>query len=491
MTVEEGPLSKYARTGSAEDFRVLVDQYGAMVFSVCRQTLGASAAAQDAEDAAQAVFLALLQKTPFLKAREQHLALWLHRAAIYAARQIRRSEARRNRREQEATVVRLAISNESEATLAEVGSDLQEAVDSLPQRYREAIVLRYYSGRSAAEIAKLINRPQRTVEQRITAGLAKLRLILQKRKTISATALPFLLENFDKAIPDHLLGSIQSACFPPMAGALGALSASGTPAVLAKEVLRVFFHVQVKSALLFGGALALGLSAIVAVALHPSFKRNPADANRSGSENADETTEFEKLRVRWTFEHGPAVDLAALCGAWRWERAHDGQGVMVNDALNPEEAVFVALPVKIAPRPFCVTTKSRPTKPERTYHAFVSWADENKMLSCRGFFPNKFTLPETAEPDSIVRFVFGGKHMIAFMDGEPRQFVEYPAAYPTARLVLALQGVLLELELRSLDAEESREFSRLIDKLQEQNAAAQSEPLFFEERRFAPSASKP
>src|SRR5262245_501439 len=77
--------------GAAEsDFAELVRRHGPMVWGVCRRVLPDPA---DAEDAFQATFLVLVRRARRLVGRPT-LGPWLHRVAVWTARNTRRRNAR-------------------------------------------------------------------------------------------------------------------------------------------------------------------------------------------------------------------------------------------------------------------------------------------------------------------------------------------------------------------------------------------------------------
>jgi len=60
--------------------------------------------------------------------------------------------------------------------------DLRSALDSLPDKYRAVIILRYFEGLKIAEIAEILNENPNTVKTRLYASLQKLRLKLNECK---------------------------------------------------------------------------------------------------------------------------------------------------------------------------------------------------------------------------------------------------------------------------------------------------------------------
>ena len=88
-------LAEFRSAGGQACFEEIVRRYGAMVLHVCRQV---TRDRHDAEDATQVVFLVLAER---LRAGEtiHSLGTWLQQVARRAAIDIKRSRARRSRRE--------------------------------------------------------------------------------------------------------------------------------------------------------------------------------------------------------------------------------------------------------------------------------------------------------------------------------------------------------------------------------------------------------
>jgi len=230
-------LAEYAQTGSGEAFTELVRRHAPMVYSTCLRVLSDSHAAEAAaEDAAQAAFIVLARKARRLPGRV-NLSGWLFLTARSSALQMRRAAARRARHEREGAEMR----EREGATWDAVRPRLDEALAALPRVQRDAVVLRYLEGRSAAEVAETMNASPAATEKRLARGLARLRERLARRgAAVGGLALAGLLAgNATVALPASFSSSIGAAC-------LGGASASPVAASVAKGVIRMMFWAKVK-----------------------------------------------------------------------------------------------------------------------------------------------------------------------------------------------------------------------------------------------------
>lgn len=129
-------------------FKVLVQRHGPMVMGVCRRMLAHHHAA---EDAFQATFL-ILVRCAGTASRQAKLASWLHGVAVRAAKETRRSEARRLAREK---ALRGGGSVEhacdDRADQIDLKLVLDEELSRLPGRYRAALVACELEGKSRRE----------------------------------------------------------------------------------------------------------------------------------------------------------------------------------------------------------------------------------------------------------------------------------------------------------------------------------------------------
>ena len=144
-------LQRFVAARDPAAFEVLVWRHGPMVLGVCRRVLGHY---HDAEDALQATFLALARQAGSIGKRAS-LAGWLCKVAYRVAFRARK---RASVRASEAVAL-----DELPACTAPgpaIPPDLQLALDQelqrLPEKYRSALVLCYWSGLTHQEIAGLL-----------------------------------------------------------------------------------------------------------------------------------------------------------------------------------------------------------------------------------------------------------------------------------------------------------------------------------------------
>lgn len=144
-----------------ESYRLNAD----LVYRICFLYLKQAA---DAEDAAQTVFLRLLQKKPAF-ASPEHQRAWL----IAAARNHCKNQLLHWWRRKRADAAPPAEEPPPERGLL-------EEVLALPEPQRVAVYLYYYEGYQTAEIAHMLSQKESTVRSRLRLAREKLRLMLKE-----------------------------------------------------------------------------------------------------------------------------------------------------------------------------------------------------------------------------------------------------------------------------------------------------------------------
>jgi RNA polymerase sigma factor (sigma-70 family) len=173
MRTEDGHIIYKCLNEDSAAFGLLVDKYKASIFSIAYSMLRNF---HDAEDVTQDVFIKAYKNLSTLRRWDNFLS-WICSMAYNLCRD--RIKAQSIRKENE----RLERKNKKELDDNSVNSyreeqvfeSLHEALDSLPDIYREVLTLHYLGGISSEQIARILSIPYATVRQRLSRARAQLR----------------------------------------------------------------------------------------------------------------------------------------------------------------------------------------------------------------------------------------------------------------------------------------------------------------------------
>jgi RNA polymerase sigma factor (sigma-70 family) len=254
-TPDEELLRLFAATGDAKAFELLLWRHERMVMGVCRRVLRDG---HDAEDAFQATFLVLARKARSITARRT-VTTWLYTVAYRVALNALKERTRRRAR-----VVPLPDSMELATPKlpgqADVGGPLDEAVNSLPAKYRGPVVLCLLEGRSHAEAARVLRCAPGTVASRLARAKARLRAWLTRRGVKGpdgALAAALVAAGAQSASARAVVAVTLQAAKAALAGGAWQAAVSPQVLVLAQGVLRPMFQTRILQ------ILAVALTAVV------------------------------------------------------------------------------------------------------------------------------------------------------------------------------------------------------------------------------------
>jgi uncharacterized protein (TIGR03435 family) len=180
MTDDMALLREYARHNSEEAFAALVSRHVNLVYSVALQEVHDP---HLAEEITQAVFIILARKADSL-GDKTILSGWLCRTARYASANALTIQRRRQRREQEACMQ--SVLNESEPGVwTQIAPLLGGAMKQLGQKDHDAVVLRFFEGKSFQEIGIAFGASENAAKKRVAHALEKLRKYFSKRGVTS------------------------------------------------------------------------------------------------------------------------------------------------------------------------------------------------------------------------------------------------------------------------------------------------------------------
>ncbi len=134
----------------------------------------------DAEDVTQEVFLAALKNLKKFRGQSS-ISTWLTRIAVNKARSHQRKL--RSRIKALAAVARLSRAPsesqpQADSAKREVFSRVRRAVQALPSRYREVVVMRYLEQMPSAEVVKVLGISRSAMDARLHRARRKLEKVL-------------------------------------------------------------------------------------------------------------------------------------------------------------------------------------------------------------------------------------------------------------------------------------------------------------------------
>jgi RNA polymerase sigma factor (sigma-70 family) len=211
-------LQRYAAERSEAAFAEIVRRHVDLVYSAAlRQMRGDHHRAQEVT---QMVFVSLARKAAAL-VRHPVLPAWLFRSTGLAALDLQRREARRKVHERESALEAVLTSETAEGPEWDrIRPVLDDAMNQLGERDREAIVLRYFANRPYAEVGRRLGLSENAARMRVDRALDKLRERLGRRGITSTCA----------ALAAGLSAEAAVAAPASVAAAVASAAAAGTAA---------------------------------------------------------------------------------------------------------------------------------------------------------------------------------------------------------------------------------------------------------------------
>ena len=195
--MDDRNLVRGLKAGNASAFKELFDAYSSLVYSVALRMLQDR---KDAEDVTQDVFLQAYKSLRHFRGESQ-VSTWLYRITVNLSLNFQRARKHRQQlfipkaagdsdpTEGDRQISGFAGPADENPSIKleerETGRIVQEAINSLPDQQRVALMLHHYEGLSYGEIAKVMDVTVASVESRLhRAKITLAKELLRLRREI-------------------------------------------------------------------------------------------------------------------------------------------------------------------------------------------------------------------------------------------------------------------------------------------------------------------
>lgn len=332
-------LREYAERRSEAAFAELVSRHINLVYSTALRLVGESHFAQDV---VQTVFIGLARKPKSIR-QPRALAGWLYRATRFAAASALRTEQRRRQRENDVMQMNLTDSN-PETVWQSLAPHIEEAMASLDGTDQNAVVLRFFQGKSLREVGAALGLSDDAAQKRVSRALDRLRLHFNSQGIETSTALlgTVLAAHAVQVAPVGMASSVTAASLAKAAGAAGGFGAflkglSLTTIVVSIGSILFLAAVSVPTLSRLSGAPKFG-------PVHETFLDNSGNATFLDLDTARVLPDYKGARAKfedWKIENGVDIALPKLVtarnGVSRFEL--NGEEIKLPEVAAPKDGV--------------------------------------------------------------------------------------------------------------------------------------------------------
>jgi RNA polymerase sigma factor (sigma-70 family) len=277
-------LGQFSRDHSQEAFTALVNRHLNLVYSAALRQVRST---QIAEEVSQTVFTTLARQAGSLQPRTI-LTAWLYQVTRNAAVDVVRREARRQAREQIA--FQMSETNDPATDWKHLEPLLDDAMNSLEETDRTAILLRFFENKSLREVGEQLAISEDAAQKRVSRAVDNLRGYFSSRK-IATTA-----GAIAAAVSAHAVQAAPAALFTSVTA--GAMLASGTlsatTALSTAKIIAMTATQKIIIAVLAAGAIVAGVYQARQIS---SLHEQVSELNRQVADQASLSNQNELLRL--------------------------------------------------------------------------------------------------------------------------------------------------------------------------------------------------
>ncbi|HTZ20473.1 MAG TPA: sigma-70 family RNA polymerase sigma factor [Opitutaceae bacterium] len=221
-------LRRYVQEGVQDAFGELVRRHVNLVYSAARRQVRST---QLAEEVSQSVFVDLARNARRLRV-DQPLGAWLYIVTRRTAIDVVRRESRRQAREQ--TAVEIAAMNSTPSPWPQVEPLLDEAMESLGDADRRAVILRFFENQPLRDVGLTLGISEDAAQKRVSRAIEQLRTFFAKRRVaVGSAALAIELSTHAVQAAPAVLGATIASTAATLGSAAGSAAIHGTAKTIA------------------------------------------------------------------------------------------------------------------------------------------------------------------------------------------------------------------------------------------------------------------
>lgn len=166
-------IVKRAKNGEIQALEQLIHMYEIKLYKTARTILDCE---DDINEAVQQTIILVYKNIGQLK-NEKSFGPWMFKILVNKCKDIWNQNSNRNKK-----LLDLNESQDIPDIEREDYSFVNEALNKLPEEYKEVTILYYYDGFSVKDISKILNLPQGTIKSRLSRARKKLEKIIGKEE---------------------------------------------------------------------------------------------------------------------------------------------------------------------------------------------------------------------------------------------------------------------------------------------------------------------